>query len=633
MAVKQFKTESKKMLDMMINSVYTNKEIFLRELISNASDAIDKRYFRSLTDSSLGLPREEYSITIAVDKDNRTITVSDNGCGMTAEDLESNLGTIAHSDSGEFKTDNKDDNISIIGQFGVGFYSAFMVSSKIVVTTKALSSNTAYKWESEGVEGYTVTECAKDTVGTEIVMYLKEDAEGETYSEFMDAFRIQSLIKKYSDYIRYPIRMDVETSVPKEKAEDDTSAPEFETVVENRTLNSMVPLWHRKSSDVTEEEYADFYKGHFYDTAAPVRTIHAKMEGNVEYEMLLFIPKNAPYDYYSKDYEKGLQLYSDGVMIMEKCSDLLPDYFNFIRGVVDSSDLTLNISRETLQQNYQVKTIAKSIEKKIKNELLKLQKENREKYEEFWKSFGAQIKFGVYNNYGINKEALQDLLVFRSTSGDRFITLKEYVEAMPESQKAVYYAFAESADLAAKLPRTQAVVEKGFDVLLLTDDIDEFALSAINMYSDKPFKNVTSGDLDLATDEEKDALKKANEECEEMFKAMQETLDNKVKAVRFSNSLGDNPVSLSSEGYISAEMAKILSRMPGNEMFSHADMALEINLSHKLSDTLKTLFTENKEKFDLYTKILYAQARQISGLETENPVDLTNMICQLMTDY
>ncbi len=632
MAKKQFKTESRKMLDMMINSVYTNKEIFLRELISNASDAIDKRYFRALTDSTLGLPREEYGITIAVDKENRTITISDNGCGMTEEDLENNLGTIAHSDSGEFKSDNKDDNISIIGQFGVGFYSAFMVSKKIIVTTKALSSDVAYRWESEGVEGYTVTECEKDTTGTEIVMYLKDDAENETYSEFMDAFRIQSLVRKYSDYIRYPIRMDVETSVPKEKPEGDDSAPEYETVVENRTLNSMVPLWHRKASEVSEEEYAEFYKGHFYDSSAPVRTIHAKMEGNVEYEMLLFIPGNAPYDYYSKDYEKGLQLYSDGVMIMEKCSDLLPDYFNFVRGIVDSSDLTLNISRETLQQNYQVRTIAKSIEKKIKTELMKLQKEDREKYEEFWKAFGAQIKFGVYNNYGINKEALQDLLVFRSTSSERFITLKEYVEAMPESQKTVYYAFAETAELAAALPRTQAVVEKGFQVLLLTDDIDEFALSAINMYSDKAFKNVTAGDLDLSTDEEKDSLKKANEECAEMFTLMQETLGDKVKAVRFSTSLGDHPVSLSSEGYISAEMAKILSRMPGNEMFAHADMALEINLSHKLADTLKGLFANDKEKLSLYTKILYAQARQISGLETENPVDLTNMICQLMTD-
>ena len=632
MAKKQFKTESKKMLHMMINSVYTNKEIFLRELISNAADAIDKRYFRSLTDSSLGLPREEYGITVAVDKDSRTITVTDNGCGMTAQELENNLGTIAHSDPGEFKSDNKDDNISIIGQFGVGFYSAFMVSSKIVVTTKALGSDTAYKWESEGVDGYTITECDKESVGTEIVMYLKEDAENETYSEFMDAYRIEELIRKYSDYIRYPIRMDVETSVPKEKGEGDTSAPEFETVVENRTLNSMVPLWHRKAADVTEEEYADFYKGRFYDTSAPVRTIHAKMEGSVEYEMLLFIPKTAPYDYYSKDYEKGLQLYSDGVMIMEKCSELLPDYFNFVRGVVDSSDLTLNISRETLQQNYQVKTIAKSIEKKIKSELLKLQKENREKYEEFWKAFGAQIKFGVYNNYGINKEALQDLLVFRSTSGERFITLKEYVEAMPESQKAVYYAFAESAELAAKLPRTQAVTDKGFDVLLLTDDIDEFALSAINMFSDKPFKNVTAGDLDLSSDEEKDILKKANEDAKEMLDFMGELLGDSVKAVRFSNSLGDNPVSLSSEGYISAEMAKILSRMPGNEMFAHADMALEINSNHKIADKLKSIFAEDKDKFNLYTKILYAQARQISGLETENPVELTSLICQLMID-
>ncbi len=632
MAMKQFKTESRKMLDMMINSVYTNKEIFLRELISNASDAIDKRYFRSLTDSSLGLPREEYGISIAVDKEVRTITVSDNGCGMTAEDLENNLGIIAHSDSGEFKSDNKDDNISIIGQFGVGFYSAFMVSKRIVVTTKALKSDIAYRWESEGVEGYTVTQCEKGSVGTEIVMYLKDDAENETYSEFMDAFRIQSLIRKYSDYIRYPIRMDVETSVPKEKAEGDDSVPEYETVVENRTLNSMVPLWHRKASEVSEEEYAEFYKNNFYDTSAPVRTIHSRMEGNVEYEMLLFIPKNAPYDYYSKDYEKGLRLFSDGVMIMEKCSDLLPDYFNFVKGIVDSSDLTLNISRETLQQNYQVRTIAKSIEKKIKTELMKLQKEDREKYEEFWKAFGAQIKFGVYNNYGINKEALQDLLVFRSTSSERFITLKEYVEAMPESQKAVYYAFAETAELAAALPRTQAVAEKGFDVLLLTDDIDEFALGAINMYADKAFKNVTAGDLDLSTDEEKDALKKANEQSAEMFTLMQETLGDKVKAVRFSASLGEHPVSLSSEGYISAEMAKILSRMPGNEMFAHADMALEINLSHKLADTLKELFASDKEKLALYTKILYAQARQISGLETENPVDLTNMICQIMTD-
>ena len=632
MAMKEFRTESKKMLDMMINSVYTNKEIFLRELISNASDAIDKRYFRSLTDSALGLPRDEYGISIEVDKDARTITVSDNGCGMTAEDLENNLGTIAHSDSGEFKGENKDDNISIIGQFGVGFYSAFMVSKKIVVTTKSIFSDTAYRWESEGADGYTITETDKEDAGTQIIMYLKEDAENETYSEFMDSYRIEALIRKYSDYIRYPIRMDVEKSVPKEKPEGDDSAPEFETITENKTLNSMVPLWHRKAADVTEDEYAQFYKGNFYDSQAPVCTIHSKMEGNVEFEMLLFVPAGAPYDYYSKDYEKGLQLYSDSVMIMEKCSDLLPDYYNFVRGVVDTSDLTLNISRETLQQNYQVKTIAKSIEKKIKSELLKLQKENREKYEIFWKAFGAQIKFGVYNNYGINKDALKDLLVFRSTSSERFVTLKEYVDAMPESQKAIYYAFAETAEMAAALPRTQAVVEKGYQVLLLTDDIDEFAIGAINTYSDKAFKNVTAGDLDLSTDEEKDSLNKANKDSQEMFGFMKETLGDSVKAVRFSASLGEHPVSLSSEGYISAEMAKILSRMPGNEMFAHADMALEINVNHKLSDTLKELYIEDKEKLSLYTKILYAQARQISGLETENPVDLTNMICQLMTD-
>ncbi len=632
MAKKQFKTESRKMLDMMINSVYTNKEIFLRELISNASDAIDKRYFRSLTDSSVGLPREEYAITITVDKDARTIAICDNGCGMTDKDLEQNLGTIAHSDSGEFKSDNKDDNISIIGQFGVGFYSAFMVSSKIVVTTRALGSEVAYCFESEGVDGYTIKETEKDSFGTEILMYLKEDAENETYSEFMDAYRIQGLIKKYSDYIRYPIRMDVETSRPVENSETDEGAPKYETVVENRTLNSMVPIWHRKSADVSEEEYAEFYKAHFYDTQAPLRTIHARMEGNVEYEMLLFVPANAPYDYYSKDYVKGIQLYSNGVMIMEKCEDLLPDYFNFVRGVVDSADLTLNISRETLQQNYQVKTIAKSIEKKIKNELLKMQKEDREKYETFFKAFGAQLKYGVYSDYGIHKDVLQDLLVFCTTSGERYVTLKEYVEAMPESQKSIYYAFADTPELASQLPRTQAVVEKGFDVLLLSDDIDEFALGAINIYSDKTFKNVTAGDLDLSSDEEKDAVKKANEESADMFSAMQEALDGKVKAVRFSSSLGEHPVSLSSEGYISAEMARILSKMPGNEAFANAEMALEININHKLSEVLREIFAEDKEKLTLYAKILYAQARQISGLEIENPVELSNLICQLMTE-
>ena len=628
MAKIQFKTESRKMLDMMINSVYTNREIFLREIISNASDAIDKRYFRALTDSTLGLLQSEYCITIETDKDARTITVSDNGCGMTEAELCDNLGTIAKSGSGEFKGENKDDNISIIGQFGVGFYSAFMVSSKIRVTTRALGSDTAFCWESEGVDGYTIEKTGKDSVGTEIVMYLKEDTEQENFSEFLESFRIGEIIRKYSDYIRYPIRMDVQTTRAVESEGED--APKYETVVENKTLNSMVPLWHRKAAEVTEEEYADFYKGHFFSTDAPLRTVHAKMEGSVEYEMLLFVPATAPFDYYSKDFEKGLQLYSDGVMIMEKCSDLLPDYFNFVRGIVDSSDLTLNISRETLQQNHQVRTIAKSIEKKIKSELVKLQREDREKYETFFKAFGTQLKFGVYNDYGIHKDALQDLLVFRSTSGERYITLKEYVEAMPESQKAIYYAYSDTVELAAALPRTQAVVAKGYDVLLLTEDIDEFALSAINMYDGKSFKNVTAGDLDIASDEEKEALSKANEECAEMFAAMCDALSGQVKAVRFSNTLGDNPVSLSSEGFISAQMAKVLSRMPGNEAFAHADTALEINIDHKLSASLRELFAQDKEKLALYTKILYAQARQISGLEIEDPVALSNMICELM---
>ena len=617
----------------MINSVYTNKEIFLRELISNASDAIDKRYFRSLTDSSLGLPRDEYAITIDVDNEARTITVSDNGCGMTEDELNDNLGTIAKSGSGEFKSDNKDDDISIIGQFGVGFYSAFMVCSKITVTTRALGTGTAFCWESEGVDGYTVTETEKAEVGTEIVLYLKEDAENENYSDFLSSYRISDIIKKYSDYIRYPIRMQVETPrlIENEEGEEsDDKSPKYETVSEVRTLNSMVPLWHRKASDVSEEEYAEFYKGHFYDRDAPLRTVHSRMEGSVEYEMLLFIPKNAPHNYYSKDFEKGLQLYSDGVMIMEKCSDLLPDYFNFVRGIVDSSDLTLNISRETLQQNYQVRTISKSIEKKIKSELQKMQKEQREKYEEFFKSFGAQLKYGVYSDFGMHKDVLQDLLVFRSTSSERYITLKEYVDAMPESQKEIYYAFADTAELAAALPRTQAVVSKGYAVLLLSDDIDEFTLSAIDKYAEKTFKNVTAGDLDLSTDEEKDTVKKANEDNAEMLSAMQETLAGKVKSVRFSATLSDNPVALSSEGYISAEMARILSRMPGNEAFANAETALEININHKLSNTLKELFASDKDKLSLYTKILYAQARQISGLEIENPVELSNMICELM---
>lgn len=631
MRKKQFKTESKKMLDMMINSVYTNKEIFLRELISNASDAIDKRYFRSLTDSSLGLSRDEYEITLSVDKEARTITVTDNGCGMTEQELEDNLGTIARSGSGQFKSDNQDENISIIGQFGVGFYSAFMVCSKLSVTTRSISSDKAFCFESAGTDGYTVSEADRDMAGTTIVMYLKEDTENENYSEFLDKYRISELIRKYSDYIRYPIRMDMETSKPVENEDGKDGETKYETVTETRTLNSMVPLWHRRSSEVSEEEYAEFYKSNFYDTDGPVATIHSHIEGSVECEMLLFIPQNAPYDYYSKTYEKGLKLFSDGVMIMDKCADLLPDYFNFVRGVIDSSDLTLNISRETLQQNFQVRTIAKSIEKKIKSELLKLQKEDREKYEKFFKAFGPQLKFGIYSDYGMHKDALQDLLVFPTAQSERSLTLTEYVEAMPESQKAVYYAYADNVKLAKALPRTQAVLDKGFDVLLLSDDIDEFVLTAINTYKDKSFKNVTAGELDLSTDDEKNAVAKLNEENSDMLKAMEEALDGQVKAVRFSSTLGDNPVALSSEGYISAEMARVLSRMPGND-FVKAETALEINMTHKLADTLKELYINEKDKLSLYAKILYAQARQISGLEIDDPVELSNMICELMTE-
>lgn len=629
MGKRQFKTESKKMLDMMINSVYTNREIFLRELISNASDAIDKRYFRSLTDSAFALDRDKYGIDISIDKENRIIKITDNGCGMTDKELEENLSTIAHSGSGTFKSENTDENISIIGQFGVGFYSAFMVSKKITVRTHAIGSDTAFCWESEGTEGYTINPCDYEPYGSEITLYIKEDTETENFTEYLDQYKIKELIKRYSDYIRYPIRMDMEVTKPVESS-DEKAEPKYETVVENQTLNSMVPLWHRPASSVTEEEYNDFYKSTFYDYTAPTKAIQAHIEGTVEYETLLFIPSKAPFDYYSKGYQKGLTLYSNGVMIMDKCADLLPDYFNFVKGIVDSSDLTLNISREALQQNYQLRTIAKSLEKKIRTELLKLMEQDREKYTAFFKEFGAVFKFGVYNEYGAHKDTLKDLLVFKSAATGDFISLKEYTDAMPEDQKAIYYASAATAELAESLPRTTLVRSKGYDVLLFTDEVDEFVATTLQNFAGKDFVNVTSGNLDLSSDDEKESVKALNEESKEMLDFMGEVLSGEVKAVRFSNTVGEHPVSLISEGYLSAEMARVLSQLPGSEGMAMAQTVLEINMSHKLSDTLKSLFETDKDKLAAYTEILYAQARLISGLEIKDPVKLSSQICDLL---
>ncbi|MBQ2687031.1 MAG: molecular chaperone HtpG [Clostridia bacterium] len=627
--MRQFKTESKKMLDMMINSVYTNREIFLRELISNASDAIDKRYFRSLTDASFALEREKYGIDISIDKENRIIKIVDNGCGMTDKELEENLSTIAHSGSGAFKSENNDENISIIGQFGVGFYSAFMVSKKITVRTHAIGSDEAFCWESKGTEGYTITPCDYEPFGSEITLYIKEDTETENFTEFLDQYKIKELIKRYSDYIRYPIRMDMEITRPVE-SDGENAEPKYETVVENQTLNSMVPLWHKSSNEVTDEQYADFYKATFYDYNAPIKTIQAHIEGTVEYETLMFIPSKAPFDYYSKSYEKGLTLYSNGVMIMDKCSDLLPDYFNFVKGVVDSSDLTLNISRETLQQNYQLRTIAKSLEKKIRTELLKLLEQDREKYTAFFKEFGAVLKFGVYNEYGAHKDTLKDLLVFKSSATDKFISLKEYCDAMPEDQKAIYYASAATEELAQSLPRTTLVRSKGYDVLLFTDEVDEFVATTLMNFAGKDFVNVTSGNLDLSSDDEKESVKTLNEESKDLLDFMGEVLKGEVKSVRFSNTVGEHPVSLISEGYLSAEMARVLSQLPGSEGMAVAQTVLEINMSHKLKDTLKNLFESDKEKLTAYTEILYAQARLISGLEIKDPVKLSSQICDLL---
>ena len=627
MRKKQFKTQSKKMLDMMINSIYTHKEIFLRELISNGSDAIDKRHFRSLTDTSLGLDMSAYKIKINADKENRILTVCDNGCGMGEKELEDNLGTIAKSGSLDFKSENESEEIDIIGQFGVGFYSAFMVADKITIISKSLDSEQAYCWESEGVDGYTVTPCEKEDIGTCITLHMKEDTENENYSIFLEESKIRELVKKYSDYIRYPITMMTEQPVEKTD-EDEDAEPKFELV--ETTLNSMVPLWKREAKDVSEEEYNRFYHEKFYDFEDPLAVIHTKFEGTSNCNILLFIPKKAPFDYYTKDFEKGLQLYSSGVMIMDKCPDLLPDYFSFVKGVVDSADLTLNISRETLQHDHQLKVIAKAVEKKIKAELKKVMKKDREKYDAFFEQFGRQMKYAIYASYGMQKDALIDLIEFKSSYEKKYATLEEYVTRMPESQTAIYYAGGKTIDKIDMLPQTQAVTSKGIEVLYFTEDVDEFTVTMLVNYQEKPFKNVSDNDLDISSEEEKEQIKKENDDQKSLLSFMKEKLGDKVEEVQFTNTLDSHPVCLSTEGGISTEMQKVLESQPGMEQAIKAKTVLEINVNHPVADKLKALYGTDDEKVEKYAKILYSQACLICGLPVENPTELSNMVCELM---
>lgn len=626
MRKKQFKAESKKLLDMMINSIYTHKEIFLRELISNASDAIDKLYFRSLTDNAVKLSKDDFKIQIDIDKENRTITLTDNGIGMTAEELESNLGTIAKSGSLNFKNENADDenaqDISVIGQFGVGFYSSFMVADKVEVVSKAFGDDTAHKWVSSGADGYTIEECDKEDAGTVITLHIKEDAENEDYSQYLEQYKIDELVKKYSDYIRYPIVMEMSHQVP-----DPDKEGEYITELSTETLNSMVPLWRKSKSEIKPEDYNEFYKSKFMDYTDPMAVIHTKTEGQATFDALMFIPQNPPYDFYSKEYEKGLQLYSNGVLIMDKCADLLPDYFSFVKGLVDSADLSLNISREILQHDHQLKIIAKAIDKKIKSELAKMLKNDREKYEKFFKTFGLQLKYGVYANYGMDKDGLKDLLLFESSNGDGYTTLKEYVGRMADSQESIYYACGENAEKISLLPQIDAVKEKGYEVLYFTDEVDEFAIQMLMEYDSKHFANICKDDLDLSTDAEKEAMTKKNEDSKDLLDKMKEALNGKVTAVKFSNKLGSHPVSLSAEGYVSLEMEKVLNSMPGANQGVKAQLVLEINSNHPVAEKLEKADDETLKK---YTGLLYSAARLIAGLDIDNPTEFSDIIAELM---
>ena len=625
MEKKQFKAESKRLLDLMINSIYTHREIFIRELISNSSDAIDKIYYKALTDDSFTFNKEDYYITVLPNKTDRTLKITDTGIGMTKEDLEENLGVIAKSGSLAFKKENElKDGFDIIGQFGVGFYSAFMVADKVTVISKAFQSSEAYKWESDGADGYTIVPCEKDTVGTEVILEIKENNEDENYDEYLDEYRLKSVIKKYSDFIRYPIKMEVTTSKLKEGSED-----EYVDFTEEKILNSMVPIWRKNKSELTKEDYESFYAEKHYGYDKPAKYFHIKADGAVSYNAILFIPEKTPYDFYNKEYEKGLELYSNGVLIMNTCKDLLPDYFSFVKGMVDSEDLSLNISREMLQHNRQLKLIAKNIQNKIKSELKDMLKNESEKYGEFYKAFGRQLKYGIYSDYGQNKEMLQDLLMFYSSKEKKMVTLEEYVSRMAENQKYIYYACGESNERIEKLPQTELVSEKGFEILYFTDDVDEFAIKMLMSFSEKEFKSVASGDLGIEMDDKDKVTEKEQEDTKEIFAEMKTILTGKVKEVKISKRLKNHPVCLSNEGELSIEMEKILSAMPNAENVK-ADKVLEINIHHNVYNTLKEAFTSDKTKLELYTNLLYNQALLIEGLPISDPVEFTNNICKLM---
>lgn len=622
MEKREFKAESKRLLDIVINSIYTNREIFLRELISNASDAIDKVYYKTLGDSSLTFNKDDYYIKIKPNKEERTLTISDKGIGMTEKELDENLGVIAKSGSLQFKKENEiKDGFDIIGQFGVGFYSGFLVADKITVITKAFGADKAYKWESDGVDGYTISEAEKDSFGTDIILHLKANDEDENYDEFLEEYKLKSLIKKYSDFIRYPIKLDVTKSRVKEGTEN-----EHEEYVEEETLNSMVPLWRRNKNELTDDDYNNFYVEKRFGFDKPLRHMHISVDGMISYNSILYIPENIPYDYYTKEYEKGLELYSNGVLIMEKCSELLPDYFGFVKGIVDSQDLSLNISREMLQHDRQLSRIAKNIKTKIKNELESMMKNDRESYEKFYKSFGRQLKYGVYDDFGMNKDELRDLLMFYSSKEKKMVSLAEYVERMAEDQKYIYYAVGESNERIEKMPQTEMVLDKGYEILYFTEDVDEFAIKMLMNYKEKEFKSVSSGDLGIESEEEN---KKENEENKGIFEAMKEALGEKISAVKASSRLKNYPVCLSSEGEVSIEMEKILSAMPNNQGVK-AQKVLEVNTNHKVFNSLKDALEKDKDKFNLYTKLLYNQALLVEGLSIEDPVDFTNDICKLM---
>ena len=624
--MKQFKAESKRLLDLMINSIYTNKEIFLRELLSNASDAIDKLYYQSLTDKSIKVNKKDLCIKIEIDKENRLLKIIDTGIGMNKEELENNLGMIAKSGSLQFKEENeKKKDVNIIGQFGVGFYSSFMVSDDVTVISKKYNEEDAYKWESTGAEGYTITKDEKDTYGTTIILKIKSDNEEYNYSDFLDTYTIETLVKKYSDYIRYPIKMNVTRRELKKGSKD-----EYEDVTKEETLNSMIPLWKKDKNKITEEEYNNFYQSKFYDYENPIKVIHTSVEGMTSYKAILFLPAHAPFDYYSKEYEKGLALYSNGVLIMDKCSDLLPDYFGFVKGVVDSDDLSLNISREILQQDRQLKLIASNIEKKIKSELESMLKDERDKYEKFFKEFGMQLKLGVYNDYGMHKDELKDLLLFYSSKDEKYITLKEYVSSMKDDEENIYYACGETIDKINMLPQVEKVKDKGYNILYLTEYVDEFAIKSLMEYDGKKFVNVSEENLDLDTEEEKKEIKKINDENKEMLNSMKEIIGSDISVVRFTHRLKNHPVCLVSEGPVSIEMQKVLNAMPTDQSIN-AKIILEINSSHKIADKLKELYKSDKEKFNEYTKILYSQSRLIEGLSIENPTEISNLICDLLS--